>query len=147
MKECVSCTRCLPNVNEPPLLQFRTECIRDLYPHTMSANLPLFIFLQLVVDALFIFIRHPCNSPPLNVVHHELAWRRAAWAFKCQNNAHPTTTNFMAAVIVHGGAYTIPDSIAEASVRGCQNAAGLAYGALKEGKSAIDAGKQEAIHH
>lgn len=51
------------------------------------------------------------------------------------------TTTAMAAVIVHGGAYAIPDSIADASVRGCQNAAGLAHRALREGKSAVDAGR------
>ena len=46
----------------------------------------------------------------------------------------------MAAVIVHGGAYAIPDSIAEASLKGCQSAAKLAHRALLEGKSALDAG-------
>ena len=60
------------------------------------------------------------------------------------NNAHTCCigiTTAMAAVIVHGGAYAIPDSIADASVRGCQNAAGLAHRALREGKSAVDAGR------
>ena len=47
----------------------------------------------------------------------------------------------MAAVIVHGGAYTIPDSIVESSLRGCQLAAKLAHKALEDGKSALDAGK------
>ena len=47
----------------------------------------------------------------------------------------------MAAVIVHGGAYAIPDSIAEASVNGCQVAARLAHKALEDGKSALDAGE------
>ena len=46
----------------------------------------------------------------------------------------------MAAVIVHGGAYAIPDAIAEASVAGCKEAAEKAYQALKSGKSALDAG-------
>ena len=48
--------------------------------------------------------------------------------------------HIMAAVIVHGGAYTIPDGIVDASVRGCQLAARLAHKALQDGKSALDAG-------
>ena len=47
----------------------------------------------------------------------------------------------MAAVIVHGGAYAIPDRIVESSLRGCQVAAKLAHKALEDGKSALDAGK------
>ena len=47
----------------------------------------------------------------------------------------------MAAVIVHGGAYSIPDSIAVASARGCERAAQEAHKALLSGKSAVDAGK------
>ena len=47
----------------------------------------------------------------------------------------------MAAVIVHGGAYAIPDSIAKEKVKGCERAAREAYRALVEGKSALDAGK------
>ena len=46
----------------------------------------------------------------------------------------------MAAVIVHGGAYAIPDNIVEPSLRGCQLAAKLAHKALEDGKSALDAG-------
>ena len=46
----------------------------------------------------------------------------------------------MAAVIVHGGASAIPDGKAEASVHGCQSAARRAHKALKDGKSALDAG-------
>ena len=46
----------------------------------------------------------------------------------------------MAAVIVHGGAYAIPDSIVEDSVKGCQSAARMAHKALLEGKPALDAG-------
>jgi isoaspartyl peptidase/L-asparaginase-like protein (Ntn-hydrolase superfamily) len=46
----------------------------------------------------------------------------------------------MAAVIVHGGAYTIPDGIVESSLRGCQLAAKQAHKALEDGKSALDAG-------
>ena len=51
----------------------------------------------------------------------------------------------MAAVIVHGGAYNIPDSIAEASLKGCQTAAKLAHIALVEGKSALDAGRSTCM--
>ncbi len=46
----------------------------------------------------------------------------------------------MAAVIVHGGAYAIPDSIADACVAGCREAAEKAYQVLKSGNSALDAG-------
>lgn len=52
----------------------------------------------------------------------------------------------MAAVVVHGGAYAIPDSKVDASLRGCQEAAKLAHKALKEGKSALDAGEGEEIN-
>lgn len=51
----------------------------------------------------------------------------------------------MAAVIVHGGAYAIPDSLAEASLKGCQSAAKLAHLALLEGKPALDSGRQTWI--
>ena len=47
----------------------------------------------------------------------------------------------MAAVIVHGGAYAIPDSVANSKVKGCQKAAEAAHKALIAGKSALDAGK------
>ena len=47
----------------------------------------------------------------------------------------------MAAVIVHGGAYAIPDSIAESCLVGCRVAAESAYEALLAGKSAVDGGK------
>ena len=47
----------------------------------------------------------------------------------------------MAAVIVHGGAYAIPDAIAGACKEGCRTAAEKGYEVLKEGKSALDAGK------
>lgn len=43
------------------------------------------------------------------------------------------------AVIVHGGAYAIPDSIVDASVKGCTRAATEAHKLLKEGRSALDA--------
>ena len=46
------------------------------------------------------------------------------------------------AVIVHGGAYAVPDSIAEASLAGCKEAAGRAFKTLTAGKSALDAGKE-----
>lgn len=46
----------------------------------------------------------------------------------------------MAAVIVHGGAYAIPDSLVEPKVEGCKRAAESAHKALMEGKSATDAG-------
>ena len=46
----------------------------------------------------------------------------------------------MAAVIVHGGAWAIPDSLAGASTEGCEKAAVAAHGALLAGKSALDAG-------
>jgi len=46
----------------------------------------------------------------------------------------------MAAVIVHGGAYAIPDSIAEDSSAGCRAAAECSYEALVNGKSAVDGG-------
>ena len=44
------------------------------------------------------------------------------------------------AVIVHGGAYAIPDSLADATVAGCREAAEKAYQVLKAGKTALDAG-------
>ena len=46
----------------------------------------------------------------------------------------------MEAVIVHGGAYTIPNSTVDACVAGCKAAAERAYQLLKSGKSALDAG-------
>lgn len=46
----------------------------------------------------------------------------------------------MAAVIVHGGAYAVPDAIADASVTGCVEAAEKAYRVLQSGQSAVDAG-------
>ena len=46
----------------------------------------------------------------------------------------------MAAVIVHGGAYAIPDSIAEDSLAGCREASECSYEALMNGKSAVEAG-------
>lgn len=46
----------------------------------------------------------------------------------------------MAAVVVHGGAYAIPDSIAGTCEEGCREAAQQGYKVLKEGKSALDAG-------
>ena len=52
----------------------------------------------------------------------------------------------MAAVIVHGGAYAIPDGIVESSLRGCQLAAKQAHKALEEGKSALDAGTKIIVH-
>ena len=51
----------------------------------------------------------------------------------------------MAAVIVHGGAYAIPDSIAGACVAGCERAATEGYTALLAGKSAIDAGQDKHL--
>lgn len=47
----------------------------------------------------------------------------------------------LAAVIVHGGAYAVPDSIAEASIAGCRTAVDKACKILKSGKSALDAGR------
>ena len=44
------------------------------------------------------------------------------------------------AVIVHGGAFSIPDEIAEACAKGCVLAAKEAYEVLRCGRSAIDAG-------
>lgn len=46
----------------------------------------------------------------------------------------------MAAVIVHGGAYPVPDSIADDCIAGCRAAAEDGYKALTAGKSALDAG-------
>ena len=48
----------------------------------------------------------------------------------------------MAAVIVHGGAYTVPDAAVEASLEGCRLAAEKAYKLLESGNSALDAGKK-----
>ena len=48
--------------------------------------------------------------------------------------------SLMAAVIVHGGAWAIPDSLAGASTEGCEKAALKAHGVLLAGKSALDAG-------
>lgn len=53
----------------------------------------------------------------------------------------PTDREAMAAVIVHGGAYAIPDSIAEDCKVGCAAAANSAYEALLAGKSAVDCGE------
>ncbi len=47
----------------------------------------------------------------------------------------------MAVVIVHGGAYTIPDAAVGRKLEGCRRAAQSAYKALTEGKSATDAGR------
>ena len=44
------------------------------------------------------------------------------------------------AVVVHGGAFSIPDEDAAASVEGCVHAAKEAFEVLRSGKSAIDAG-------
>ena len=46
----------------------------------------------------------------------------------------------MAAVIVHGGSFTIPRHLVDPSVRGCEKAALEAHKVLLEGKSALDAG-------
>lgn len=46
----------------------------------------------------------------------------------------------MAAVIVHGGSYTIPSHLVEPNRRGCEKAALEAHRVLLEGKSALDAG-------
>ena len=46
----------------------------------------------------------------------------------------------MAAVIVHGGACKVPDSIADACIVGCEAARDEAYSVLNAGKSALDAG-------
>lgn len=46
----------------------------------------------------------------------------------------------MVAVIVHGGACSIPSAIAEACVAGCVEAAEKANQLLLSGKSAVDAG-------
>ena len=46
----------------------------------------------------------------------------------------------MAAVIVHGGAYAIPDDIADRCEAGCREVSKRAYEVLKSGKSALDAG-------
>ena len=45
-----------------------------------------------------------------------------------------------AAVIVHGGAYTIPEGDVATTVSGCRAAAERAYLLLQSGKSALDAG-------
>ena len=45
----------------------------------------------------------------------------------------------MAAVIVHGGAYEIPDSLVRPSVDGCKRAARKASEVLRDGGSALDA--------
>mmetsp|Transcript_36606 Transcript_36606/g.115145 ORF Transcript_36606/g.115145 Transcript_36606/m.115145 type:complete len:327 (-) Transcript_36606:61-1041(-) len=42
-------------------------------------------------------------------------------------------------VIVHGGAWAIPDAIKEANLRACEEAAARAYALLREGGSALDA--------
>lgn len=42
-------------------------------------------------------------------------------------------------IIVHGGAWALPDPLAEASVRGVQEAAGSGYRVLRGGGSAVDA--------
>ncbi len=46
----------------------------------------------------------------------------------------------MAAVIVHGGAASVSDAIADSAVAGCREAAEKAYKALESGKSSLDAG-------
>ncbi len=51
----------------------------------------------------------------------------------------------MAAVIVHAGAYAIPDHEADPLREGCKKAAQEAHKALTEGKSAVDAGKMVTI--
>jgi len=45
----------------------------------------------------------------------------------------------MASVIVHGGAYAIPDHLVAAKKSGVQNSAAIAHKALMEGKTALDA--------
>jgi beta-aspartyl-peptidase (threonine type) len=44
------------------------------------------------------------------------------------------------AVVVHGGAYAIPDTDVAAVEAGCKEAAEKAYQVLQSGKSALDAG-------
>ena len=47
----------------------------------------------------------------------------------------------MAAIIVHGGAYAIPDNVADAKKTGCEKAAQGGHEILLAGKSAVDAGE------
>ena len=47
----------------------------------------------------------------------------------------------MAAVIVHGGAFSISDEMAPLCVKGCEEAASEAHKALVDGKSALDGGR------
>lgn len=43
------------------------------------------------------------------------------------------------AIVVHGGAWEIPDALAEIQTAGCAEAAGRGYGVLRDGGSALDA--------
>lgn len=58
-----------------------------------------------------------------------------------------TTEFFMEAIIVHGGAYSIPDSTVAKCRSGCSEAAEKAYLMLKAGKSAVDAGMKVALSY
>ena len=47
----------------------------------------------------------------------------------------------MAAIIVHAGAYAIPDDVADGMKAGCEKAAQGGHEVLLAGKSAVDAGE------
>ncbi|XP_077993923.1 isoaspartyl peptidase/L-asparaginase-like [Glandiceps talaboti] len=48
-------------------------------------------------------------------------------------------TSVQPAIVVHGGAWAIPDNLAEASIEGVQSAAKRGYGVVNGGGSAVDA--------
>eukprot|EP00606_Chrysophyceae_sp_TOSAG23-5_P001452 GSChrysophyteH2.ASY1.ANO1.1142.1 assembled CDS len=60
-----------------------------------------------------------------------------SWVIRLHRQHRRKTQRF--SIIVHGGAFAIPDSIVEASDVGCQNAVTAGYRVLARGGSAVDA--------
>lgn len=60
-----------------------------------------------------------------------------SWVIRLHRQHRRKTQRF--SIIVHGGAFAIPDSIVEASDIGCQNAVTAGYRVLARGGSAVDA--------
>lgn len=49
-------------------------------------------------------------------------------------------------LVVHGGAWAIPDEIKDASIFGVKRAAVLAFQVLKDGGNALDAVEEAVVH-
>ena len=71
------------------------------------------------------------------MVNSSVAGRRLG----CQSNF-----SIAMSVIVHGGAYAIPDSIVDACIKGCARAATEAFKLLNAGRCALDAGEFNKLY-